>query len=109
MGLGAAAGSLNVIALGCLYVGLATGRMGIVAPLTAMIAACIPVIWGFANGEDLSALSLVGVGLAIGAGGLVARERSVADETGRTRALWLALGAGLLFGTFARALLRDRP
>ena len=99
VGLGAAAGSLNVIALGCLYVGLATGRMGTVAPLTAMIAACIPVIWGLANGEDLGALSLVGVGLAIGAGGLVARERSVADEAGRTRALWLALGAGLLFGS----------
>jgi drug/metabolite transporter (DMT)-like permease len=99
VGLGAAAGSLNVVALGCLYFGLATGRMGIVAPLTAMIAACIPVVWGLANGEDLGTLSLVGVLLAIGAGGLIARERSGADETGRSRALWLALAAGLLFGT----------
>jgi drug/metabolite transporter (DMT)-like permease len=99
LGLGAAAGLLNVVALGCLYVGLATGRMGIVAPLTAMIAACIPVIWGLAHGEDLSTLSLAGVVLAICAGGLVARERSLAGEAGRTRALLLALGAGLLFGT----------
>ena len=97
--LGSAAGSLNVIALGCLYAGLATGRMGIVAPVTATIAACIPVIWGLANGEDLTALSLAGVVLAICAGGLIARERSVVGETGRARALLLALGAGLLFGT----------
>src|SRR5262249_3737458 len=40
--LGAVAGGLNVVALGGLYAGLATGRMGIVAPLTAMVAACIP-------------------------------------------------------------------
>jgi drug/metabolite transporter (DMT)-like permease len=96
--LGALAGTLNVVALGCLYAGLATGRMGIVAPLTAMIAACIPVAWGLANGEDLGAVSLLGVALAISAAGLVARERSQPEEQDRSRALALALGAGLLFG-----------
>ena len=99
LALGAAAGSLNVVALGCLYAGLATGRMGIVAPLTAMIAACIPVVWGVANGEDLGTVSVVGVVLAISAGGLIARERSHPGERGRSRAVALAFGAGLLFGT----------
>ena len=97
--LGVAAGGLNVVALGCLYAGLATGRMGIVAPLTAVIAACIPVVWGLAHSEDLSALSLAGVVLAISAGGLIARERSEPGEAGRGRALLLALGAGSLFGS----------
>lgn len=98
LGLGAAAGSLNVIALGCLYAGLATGRMGVVAPLTAVIAACIPVFWGLANGEDLGTVALVGVAVAIGAGGLIARERDEADEGSRWPALGLALVAGTFFG-----------
>lgn len=97
--LGGVAGGFNVVALGCLYAGLATGRMGIVAPVTAMIAACIPVGWGLAQGEDLGTVSLVGVALAISAAGLVARERSHAGEQGRARALGLALAAGVLFDT----------
>ena len=39
--LGCAAGVLNVTALACLYRGLAIGRIGVVAPLTAVIAAVI--------------------------------------------------------------------
>jgi drug/metabolite transporter (DMT)-like permease len=97
--LGALAGGLNVVALGCLYAGLATGRMGIVAPITAIVAACIPVGWGLARGEDLGAVSLVGVALAISAAGLVAREREEQGEEKRGRALALALVAGVLFGT----------
>jgi uncharacterized membrane protein len=98
LGLGAAAGALNVVALGCLYAGLATGRMGLVAPLTAVIAACIPVFWGLANGEHLGPVALAGVVIAIAAGGLIARER---DEVGggvQLRALALAVVAGTLFG-----------
>ncbi len=65
---GAIAGAFSVVALGALYQGLALGRMGIVAPITAVAAACIPVAWGLATGESPSAVSLVGVGLAIGGG-----------------------------------------
>jgi drug/metabolite transporter (DMT)-like permease len=97
--LGFGAGALNVVALGCLYAGLAAGRMGIVAPLTAVIAACIPVVWGIANGESLPTLAFVGVVLAIGAGGLVAHERDEATEEPATRAILLAIAAGTLFGS----------
>jgi uncharacterized membrane protein len=98
VGYGLGAGAVGVVALGCLYAGLATGRMGIVAPVTAVIAACIPVGWGLLKGEDVSATALVGVGLAIVAGGLVASEHD-AQQDGATRALGLAVTAGLLFGT----------
>jgi drug/metabolite transporter (DMT)-like permease len=94
---GAGAGALNVVALGALYQGLALGRMGIVAPITAVVAACIPVAWGLATGESPSAVSLVGVGLAIAAGGLIAHEHDTATG-GSGRALVLALVAGVLFG-----------
>ncbi len=98
--LGAGAGALNVTALGCLYAGLATGRMGIVAPLTAVISACVPVAWGLAHGDTLPTLAVVGVVLAVGAGGLVAHERDdPSSDRGRaTRAVLLAVVAGVLFG-----------
>jgi drug/metabolite transporter (DMT)-like permease len=94
---GAGAGALSVVALGALYQGLALGRMGIVAPITAVVAACIPVAWGLATGESPSAVSLVGVFCAIGAGGLIAHEHDTATG-GSARALALALVAGVLFG-----------
>lgn len=97
--LGGVAGALTVGALGCLYAGLATGRMGIVAPITAVIAACIPVVWGLAHGETLETLAAVGVILAIGAGGLVAHERDAGEGGRATRSIVLAVVAGTLFGS----------
>ena len=48
--LGALGGVLNVAALGCLYQGLAVGRVGVVAPVAAVIGAVIPVVWGLTTG-----------------------------------------------------------
>lgn len=97
LGYGAAAGALNVVGLGALYQGLSLGRMGIVAPITAVVAAVIPVSYGLATGEDPSTLALVGVGCAIVAGGLIAHEHD-SEQGGALRALGLAVGAGLFFG-----------
>lgn len=99
---GAAAGLLSAGGLGLLYRGLATGRMGVVAPVTAVVAAVIPIGWGLAQGERPSALTLVGVAVAVGAGGIVAREPDFPDEpptTGARPALLMALAAGTMFGS----------
>jgi len=101
LGFGAAAGLLSAGGLGLLYRGLATGRMGVVAPVTAVVAALIPIAWGLATGERPSALTLVGVGVAVAAGGIVAREPDFPDEpptTDTRSALLMALGAGSMFG-----------
>lgn len=98
--LGALAGVLNVGALGCLYQGLALGRAGEVAPIAAVVGAVIPVLWGLASGENPANAALVGVVLAVVAGGLISVERDehpTADSGGR-RALVLALLAGVGFG-----------
>src|SRR6478609_2378840 len=58
---GALAGSLNIIGIGLLYQGLAVGRMGVVAPLTAVVSAVLPVAWGVANGERPSLVVVFGV------------------------------------------------
>lgn len=103
LALGAAAGALNVVGLGFLYQGLATGRMGVVAPVTAVVAAMVPIAWGLASGERPSALTWIGVALAVGAGGLVAREPSdpdVSDDgAGVRNAVVLAVVAGLALGS----------
>src|SRR6476659_3447356 len=98
--LGALGGLLNVGALGCLYQGLAVGRAGVVAPVAAVVGAVIPVALGLASGENPADAALVGVALAVVAGGLISAERPehpTADAGGRS-ALALALLAGVGFG-----------
>ncbi len=96
--LGGAAGLLNVTALGCLYQGLAIGQIGVVAPLAAVIGAVIPVAWGLVVGERPSALALLGVALAVAAGGLISRDPAEVPSERSGRALLLAVGAGIGFG-----------
>lgn len=70
--LGVATGCVGPIALGFLYQGLATGRMSVVAPITAVVAAVVPFSWGLAHGERPSATALLGVTVALVAVGLIA-------------------------------------
>jgi len=101
LALGVAAGVANAGGLGLLYRGLATGRMGVVAPVTAVVAAIIPIAWGLGTGERPGLVTLIGVVVAVAAGGVVAREPESADEpasAGTRAALGMALGAGFLFG-----------
>lgn len=95
---GALAGLAGVIGILALYTGLARGRMGVVAPTTAVLSAIIPVVVGLVTEGIPSALVLVGFGLAITAVWLL----SGGDATGGIRRdeLGLALLAGLGFSLF---------
>jgi drug/metabolite transporter (DMT)-like permease len=86
-----------------LYRGLAIGKMSIVAPITAVLAAAIPVVFGLTTGERPSAMSLAGVVAGFLAVYLISRSN---DEAGPTAARGVveALGAGLGFGIFFIAL-----
>jgi drug/metabolite transporter (DMT)-like permease len=99
VGLGAAAGLLNMVALGCLYRGLAIGQVGQVAPIAAVVGAIEPITWGVARGERLSVATLIGVALAVVAGGLVSAERRERQGPLLRRGLPLAVAAGVGFGT----------
>jgi drug/metabolite transporter (DMT)-like permease len=97
---GALAGSLNIIGIGLLYQGLAVGRMGVVAPLTAVVSAVVPVGWGVANGERPSAIVVIGVLFALVAGALISRSSGEASSSRpRDSALALAVGSGMCLGT----------
>jgi drug/metabolite transporter (DMT)-like permease len=92
-----AAGVAGVIGISALYAGLATGRMSVVAPVTGVLAASIPVVAGIVLEGLPSVQVLVGIGLALLAVVLVSR---VADETGRSGGLRFALLAGGAIGAF---------
>lgn len=62
----AAAGGIGgLVGLACLYLALARGTMGLVAPLTALIAAGVPAVVGLVSGDPASPLSLAGMALAL--------------------------------------------
>jgi len=100
VGAGAAAGSVGLLGVILLYRGLANGTMSVVAPITAVGAGVLPLVWGLASGDRPGALALVGVALALTAVALVSAA-DAAEETGAvTRTdVALALAAGAAFGT----------
>lgn len=97
----AIAGGLGALGITMLYRGLALGRMGVVAPITGVLAAVIPVIAGFATEGVPGPLVLIGIGLAIVAVILVSR---VEDEGGGRDGLREALIGGTAIGLFGVAI-----
>jgi drug/metabolite transporter (DMT)-like permease len=93
--LGGVTGGIGITAL---YRGLAEGRMGVVAPVTGVIAALIPVATGIVLEGLPPSLVLLGIALAILAVILVSRVR---DEVSGPSGLGLALIAGVAIGSFS--------
>ncbi len=101
---GAVAGLGNGFGTAFLYRGLAAGRMGVVAPVSGVTAAVLPVAVGVLSGERPALLVWVGVALALPAIWLVAREPAEAPATasGVTDGVLAGLGFGALFATLAQ-------
>jgi drug/metabolite transporter (DMT)-like permease len=96
---GAVAGIFISIGLLALYRGLSQGRMGFVAPISAVVAATVPVIYGSFY-EGLPAVhQMVGFALALVAVWLIAGGEDKNSKIERTD-LILPLIAGMGFGLF---------
>lgn len=101
---GGLAGLGGALGVACLYRGLAIGRMSVVAPVTAVGAAVLPVAWGLIRGERPSDVALAGVFVALVAVVLVSKPPPTeveADATSTTTgraALVLAVVSGVGFG-----------
>ena len=91
-------GVLGATGLALLYRGLSVGRMGVVAPVAAVLTATMPVVYGFVTEGVPSILAIVGIGAAGLSVLLVSRSPAAPD--GRPSGLLYALGAGTLFGLF---------
>ncbi|HEV2766444.1 MAG TPA: EamA family transporter [Acidimicrobiales bacterium] len=102
LALGAAAGVVGLLGVGLLYQALSSGSMGVVAPITAVGAAVLPLAWGLASGERPAVVSLVGIVVALVAVALVAGGAppgaAAAVARHSRRPLGLAIGAGAAFG-----------
>ena len=97
-GLGGAAG------VGLLYQALAIGPMSVVAPVTALLAAAVPVVAGGGSGERPGLGATVGMGMALVAIVLVSAEGGGSLRPADRRGVTYAMGSGLGFGLFFVAL-----
>ncbi|MGW9196161.1 EamA family transporter [Micromonospora chersina] len=97
---GLLAGVAGAAGVMLLYKALAGGMMAVVAPVTAITAAIVPIVAGLVTAHSPGTLALAGAGLAVVAIALVSLGEG--GTTGRVsgRLIGMALGAGLLFGIF---------
>lgn len=90
-----------------LYRGLAAGRMGVVAPVSGVGAALVPLVVGLATGERPGLLAALGIVAALPAIWLVAREQQVepaapVGAAGLVDGVLAGLGFGVLFAALAQ-------
>ena len=98
---GGLAGLSAMAGLVFFFQGIATGRMGIVAPVSAVLATAIPVIFVALTGGIAGELQLLGFGLAVLSIWLLSRPERF---SGRPAGLSMALLSGLGFGGFFIAI-----
>jgi drug/metabolite transporter (DMT)-like permease len=99
---GALAGVAGLVGLVLFYRALSAGAMTIVAPVTGVTSAAIPVVVGLVWGERPSGARLLGIGCALLAIALVsiAPNPSGRPQVVSWRLIAVALGSGAGFGLF---------
>lgn len=101
---GAIAGLANGVGSAFLYRGLAFGRMAVVAPVSAVGAASLPVLVGVLMGERPAALVWLGVAVGLPGIWLVSRagDGGAATRSGLLDGILAGLGFGGLFAALAQ-------
>lgn len=104
---GMVAGASAGLAVLGLYASLSRGNMTVVAPITGVVAAGLPVLVGVLLGERPAPTAAVGIVLAIVAvaliGGLIGATRQHTDAATIGRAVLIGAGFGLLFIAYSEA------
>ena len=98
---GALAGVCGGLGLALLYHALAIGKMGVVSPITAVLAAALPLGAGIAHGEHLSGVQLGGIALALAS--IVLISFSTEADGSReisTAGVKEAIASGIVIGGF---------
>ncbi|MFB9314809.1 DMT family transporter [Nocardioides plantarum] len=101
------AGVGNGVGTAFLYRGLAAGRMGVVAPVSGVGAALVPLVVGLTTGERPGLLAWLGILAALPAIWLVAREPAPDDQpavsaAGLVDGVLAGLGFGVLFAALGQ-------
>jgi drug/metabolite transporter (DMT)-like permease len=92
---GAIAGAMGFLGLICFYTALATGQMGIVAPISSL-SAVVPVTIGLVQGERPSSMQLTGIVVALI--GVILASGPELNGKVDPRPVFLALLAAVTFG-----------
>lgn len=92
-------------ALVCFYRALAFGTVGVVSPISAL-AVSIPVIAGFAAGEQPRTLQVAGIVAAITGAVLASGPELRGEQHVKQQAIWYALAAAVGFGITMLAIAR---
>lgn len=95
---GAVAGIGNGLGTGFLYRGLSAGRMGVVAPLSGVGAAVVPVVVGLLGGDRPGLLVWCGIVAALPGIWLVSSEPPPAAESAPREGLAVGVMDGVLAG-----------
>ena len=95
----------GVPAIALLYVALSRGPMGIVSPITALMAGFVPVITGLLRGNQVSGIGYLGMALAALSVILVSQEQK-GDSTQRITlsTLIICVASGTLIGSYLTVL-----
>lgn len=99
LALGVAAGVSTGFGTAFLYRGLSRGRMGVVAPVSAIGSAVVPLAVGVAQGDRPSSLAVVGLACAFPAIWLISRDphEGTAGPSGFADGVLAGIGFGGLF------------
>ncbi len=107
---GLLAGICGGLGLALLYHALSIGKMGVVSPITAVLAASLPVIVGVVRGEHLVLAQAIGIGAALLAVILISLS---SEPDGKrefaTAGVREAIFSGIVLGGFYLFLARAGP
>ena len=110
VGWGVLSGFMGAAAIVLLYACLAIGPMSILSPLTAVVSAIAPIVWGLlVAGETLSWVGYAGLAVALVAVVLVGFIPGARVVRPSVRGLLLAVGAGLAIGAFLIVIDQTSP
>jgi drug/metabolite transporter (DMT)-like permease len=103
-------GAFGGTGIALLYHALSIGKMGVVSPITAVLAAVVPVGIGLMRGDQLHWFQLAGIGCALVAVVMISFSR---EETGEreigTKGVKEAILSGIAIGGFFLVLGLSRP
>lgn len=101
---GALAGLASAFALVAFYHALSAGSMTVVAPITAVLSAVLPVIFGLVRGERPAVLGYLGMAVAVAAVALVSGLVGTRRTATRASTIGYACVAGIGFALIFVAL-----
>lgn len=102
------AGAVGLAGVALLYTALGTAPMNVVSPITALLSAAVPVLFGVVLGERPSPLAWIGMLAGMVAVVMISRTPTGAPQGPLPRtALMTALAAGVGFGFYFICLARS--